>query len=97
MKFKVNFTLYPNVKTVPVFTGYRPTWCATSKPEHNSGMIQWSGDRINLGETREVILSPFAPEFWNKVAVNDILKCMEGSREVGEATILEILPDVPVV
>lgn len=96
MKFKIRFTLN-HMRRNGILSGYRPTWCADSKTDHNSGMIHWSGEGIGLGETREVILWPLAPDLWTKVAVNDILKCMEGSRVVGEATVLEILPDVPVV
>lgn len=96
MKFKIRFTLN-NSRRSGILSGYRPTWQSDSKPEHNGGMIHWPGDRIELGETREVFLWPLAPQMWESVAINDILKCMEGSRVVGEATVLEILPDVPMV
>lgn len=96
MKFRISFTLN-NARRSGILSGYRPTWQSDSKPEHNGAMIHWSGEGIGLGETREVTLWPFAPQLWEKVAVNDILRCMEGSRVVGEATVLEILPDVPMV
>lgn len=96
MKFKLRFTLN-HTRRNGILSGYRPTWCSDSKPDHNSGIIHWPGEGIDKGETREVFLWPLAPEFWEQVRVNDILKCMEGSRVVGEATVLEILEDVPMV
>lgn len=96
MKFKIRFTLN-NTRRNGILSGYRPTWCCDNKPDHNSGMIHWPGEGIGLGETRDVFLWPLSSEMWNNVAVNDILRCMEGSRVVGEATVLEILPDVPMV
>lgn len=97
MKFKIRFTLNHTRRT-GILSGYRPTWCCDSKPDHNSGAFYWSGGHwIELGATQEGLLWPLAPQFWEEVRVNDVLRCMEGSKVVGEAIVLEILEDVPVV
>ena len=97
MKFKIRFILN-HTRRSGILSGYRPTWQTDSKPDHNSGIFYWSGgNRIELGETQEGLLWPLSSELWSKVAVNDTLKCMEGSRIVGEATVLEIIQDVPMV
>lgn len=97
MKFKVLFILN-DAKKCRVLSGYRPTWIGDNKPEHSSGMVYWSGgDAVSPGEAQEAVLWPLAPQLWEDIRINDTLKCMEGSREVGEAIVLEIIPDVPVV
>lgn len=96
MRFKVRFTLN-RIRKNGILSGYRPTWTSDSKPEYNSSAVYWSGEGIGLGETREAIIIPLVPHMWEKVMPNDILRCMEGNRQVGEAIVLEILPDVPVV
>lgn len=93
MKFKLTFTLNKYQKTRGILSGYRPTWCANNKPEHNSGMIYWSGDEISLGETREVVLIPLVDQFWENIKIGDVLKCMEGSKVVGEGSVIEIIPE----
>jgi hypothetical protein len=73
-------------------TNYHPTWTSDSKPEHNSGIFVFIGLKIiNLGESHEGTLYPLVPELWNAVRTNDVLKCMEGSKQVGEAVVLEII------
>lgn len=97
MKFRIRLTLN-DIKKCPIYSGYRPTWMCDSKPDQNSGMVYWSGgNAVKPGETQEGFLQPLASEYWEKVGLNDTLKCMEGSRVVGTAVVLEILPDVPVV
>lgn len=97
MKFKIRFTLN-HTRMRGILSGYRPTWTCNSKPDHNSGAMYWSGKEwIEKGETYNTLLWPLQSKYWEEVRVNDVLKCMEGSKIVGEAIVLEILPDVPMV
>jgi len=73
-------------------TDYRPTWQSDSKPDHNSGVFAFTDLKIiDLGESHQGLLYPLAPELWTTVRINDVLRCMEGSRQVGEAVVLEII------
>lgn len=90
MRFKVLFKLYDGVRHTGVKNIYRPDWCLDNKLDFNCGQII-SSDLIELGKSYECELQPLCPEFWKNVRLNDILRCMEGSRQVGEATVLEIL------
>ena len=91
MKFKVCFKLNGEKKR-PVLTNYRPTWTCESKPDHNSGALVFDDiDAINPGEGHICFLHPLAPEFWNDVKLYHSLDCMEGSRVVGTAFVLERL------
>ncbi len=89
MKFKVCFKL-ERVKTRPVLTGYRPTWANDSKPDQNSGALTFDDkDEIKPGEIHVCYLHPLASEYWNNVKPFQWMKCMEGSKVVGVAIILE--------
>lgn len=84
--------LFNCTRSKPVFSRYRPDWYSDSKPEYNCAQLLFTDTGcIISGQKRECFLQPLKPELWNKVAVNDILKCMEGPNQVGEATILEII------
>lgn len=91
MIFKVLFILNIS-KKIGITSGYRPTWCCDSKPEHNSAQLNFTGIKlINPGETYQCLLQPLVSELWVNVSINNTLKCMEGSKQVGEAIILEII------
>ncbi len=92
MKYKVLFTAFL-VRKTPIRSSYRPDWTCDSKPDYNCAMLTFiDKEEIAPGEECECFLQPMCPEFWNNVAINDTLKCMEGSLQVGEAVILEIMP-----
>ena len=92
MKYKVTFTLTANRS--PVSSHYRPNWISDSKPEQNCAQLLFTDKpSISYGESRDCILEPFAKQLWNNVKIGDVLKCMEGLTEVGEAIILEILDE----
>ncbi len=98
MKFKVRFTHHANVRVSPIFSEYRPCWTAYLKPEQNCARLLFDDiQMIKPGETHDCILEPMVAGFWLAVGQDDVLKCMEGSREVGEAIVLEVIRDVPVV
>lgn len=91
MKYKVLFTAY-KVRNSPIYSAYRPNWICDHKSEQNcASLIFDEPEFIVPGENGECLLHPFAPDLWNNIQIGDVLQCMEGSRAVGEATILEIL------
>ena len=91
MKYKVLFTAFL-VRTTPIASGYRPDWGCDKKPDYNCAMLTFTDKELIVpGEQHECFLQPMCPEFWGNVAINDTLRCMEGSRQVGEAVILEIM------
>jgi len=94
MKLKVLFKAF-NVREA-FMSGYRPDWCSPRKLEYNCAQLIFTDKQhINPGEEHQCILQPFIPEFWaGKVAINDVLRCMEGPRQVGEAIVQEIIQDI---
>jgi hypothetical protein len=94
MKLKVLFKAF-NVREA-FMSGYRPDWCSPSKLEYNCAQLIFTDKQhINPGEEHQCILQPFIPEFWaGKVAINDVLRCMEGPRQVGEAIVQEIIQEI---
>jgi len=95
MKLKVLFKAF-NVRTMPFMSGYRPDWVSPRKLEYNCALLLFTDKQhINPGEEHQCILQPFVYEFWaGKVAINDVLRCMEGPRQVGEAIVQEIIQDI---
>lgn len=90
MKYKVSFTA--TNRPTPIRTNYRPDWIGDSKPEYNCAQLIFTGkNAIDQGESFDCILEPFAQQLWSNVKVGDVLKCMEGLTEVGNAIVLEIL------
>ena len=95
MKYKVLFTAFL-VKKTPIRSSYRPDWTCDNKPDYNCAMLSFSDkEEIAPGESCECFLQPLVPSLWVNVAINDALRCMEGSRQVGEAVILEIMSPQP--
>lgn len=89
-QYKVRFT--STGRTTPIRSKYRPDWTTESKPEYNCAVLFFDDKEcINLGETHICYLEPMRPDLWATVKISDVLKCMEGSKEVGEAIVLEIL------
>jgi hypothetical protein len=89
MKYKVIFTAN---RQTPIRSHYRPNWISDSKPEQNCAQLLFTDKTMIVdGESHECILEPFAVNLWGSVTVGDVLKCMEGFREVGTAIVLEIL------
>ena len=79
-------------RTTPIRSHYRPDWCSDSKPEYNCAQLLFDDIQdINPGESHYCTLQPMRPDLWDKVMINDTLRCMEGSRQVGEALILKII------
>jgi translation elongation factor EF-Tu-like GTPase len=90
MKLKVNFTALAGVRKTPIFTNYRPDWKSIRKPEYNCAVLTFTEmQKITPGDTAECMLTPMRPDLWT-VEIGDIIDCMEGSRKVGEAEVLEI-------
>ena len=92
MKYRVLFTLYHDIKKTPVRTGYRPDWTSNHKPEYNCGQLTFQGEEIKPGYQRECILTPVMLQLWETVITKDTLRCMEGSRQVGDAVVIEVIP-----
>lgn len=91
MKFRIIFT-GSNVRKTPIYSGYRPDWCCIDKkPDYNCGMLHFNGDPIMPDGEKECILTPLQAGLWENISVNDVLNCMEGSRCVGKAIVLEVL------
>lgn len=91
MKLKIKFTALAGVRKTPIFSNYRPDWKSDRKPEYNCAVLTFTEvQMIQPGETAECSLQPMRPDLWT-VEVNDVIDCMEGSRKVGEAVVLEIL------
>lgn len=91
MNLKVKFTALAGVRKTPIFTNYRPDWKSVRKPEYNCAVLTFTEVKmIQPGETAECNLQPMRPDLWT-VEVDDVIDCMEGSRKVGEAIVLEIL------
>lgn len=89
MKFKI---LFVSDKKVPIKSGYRPDWCSNNKPYYNCAQLIFNDkDSIMLGEKHECLLEPLCPVLWNNIMINDALKCMEGSKQVGKAIVLDII------
>lgn len=92
MKFRVRFHHYADVRKTPIFSNYHPGWIAPNKPDQNSAALFFDDVKMLMpGETHNCILEPLCPELWTQVENNDILKCMESSRQIGEALVLEII------
>jgi hypothetical protein len=90
MKYKVLFNHY-TVRKSPILSEYRPDWCCDSKPEYNcAGLLFSDITSINPGEQHQCELEPLIKKLWANIKVGDILKCMEGNRQVGDAVILDI-------
>jgi len=90
-QLKVKFTALAGVRKTPILTTYRPDWKSDRKPEYNGAMLTFTEvQKIEPGESAECTLTPIRPDLWI-VEVDDVLDCMEGSRKVGEAIVLEIL------
>lgn len=89
-QYKIRFT--STGRATPIFTKYRPDWTTENKPDYNCAVIIFDDkDSIRPGESHICHLEPMRPDLWPEVKVSDVLKCMEGSREVGEALVLEII------
>ncbi len=89
-QYRVRFT--STGRPSRILTKYRPDWTADSKPEYNCAVLLFDDkESIGPGESHICYLEPMRPDLWEAVRLNDILKCMEGHREVGEALVLEIL------
>lgn len=92
MKYRVLFTAYHDMRKLPIWSSYRPDWTSNNKPEYNCGQLTFEGGPIEPGFQRQCILTPLMPELWETVITNDTLRCMEGSKQVGDAVVIEIIP-----
>ena len=87
---RVKFTALAGVRKTPIFTNYRPDWKSERKPEYNGAMLTFTEPQmVHPGDSCEGILHPIRPDLWT-VEVGDMLDCMEGSRKVGEAIVIEV-------
>src|SRR4051812_23728003 len=79
-----------------VFTGYRASWGVgrrTTRGSLNDGPISIEGrETLNPGDEGIVRVHPALPEFWTGVAVGTPLAMQEGSRLVGVAEVIELVP-----
>jgi len=91
MILKVKFTALAGVRKTPILSNYRPDWKSTRKPEYNCAVLSFSEPQmVHPGDSCEGKLQPMRPDLWT-VEIGDVIDCMEGSRKVGEAIVLEIL------
>lgn len=91
MNYKVLFTAFTNRES-PIFSGYRPDWVSDNKPDYNCASLTFSNmEKIDPGAECECLLSPLRTDLWQHVKVYEILKCMEGLRQVGEATVIDLV------
>lgn len=91
MKFKVLFILN-SVRKNGIKNNYMPTWISNSKPNHNSGMIIFNDIEFLEKEISHICeLSPLCSEFWEDIRLNEVLNCMEGTKQVGSAIVLDII------
>ena len=92
MKYKVLFTL-THVKKLSIRSGYRPDWISSYKPQYNCAKLSFEGkESLAPGEQYQCVLEPLKPELWETVITNDVLLCMEGLRQIGEALVIEVIP-----
>jgi hypothetical protein len=78
-----------------IMPGYRPDWKSTSKPEYNCAQVFMAQTKLTSGEDGWVFLQPLSAELWNKVAIDDVLFCQEGPKEVGRAIVIAIYQELP--
>ena len=92
MIYRVSFTLNQVRKTGirNEFGEYRPDWVSDNKPDYNGARVLIEGGKCELGETVSATLQPLIPALWTAVKVGDVLKAMEGPKQVGEAVVLGI-------
>lgn len=91
MKFKVQFALAEKPK-YPLQTGFRPDWVSEKKPRPNCARVLLEADQT-LEPMQNYIchIEPLVPSYWKDVKVNDVLKCVQGSNQLGEATVIEVV------
>lgn len=93
MIFKVELRMHTTEeggRKVPINSGYRPTWVGNNKPMQNCGVVYLPLPTLGLGHIRNVFLQPLVFRAWDSVRIKDRLRCFEGPREVGIATVLAI-------
>lgn len=78
----------------PIYSGYRSCW--GSPPDvhedmHDGPLLIEGQDVLNPGEVATVRLHPLFPEYWPEVSEGLILGMFEGSRQVGEAVVVEVV------
>ena len=82
----------------PFVSGYRPQWDLGHRSE--DGRIAfcdaevWLDGQLKLdpGGTAVVRLHPLSPELWHDLGEGSALGLYEGSRKLGEAGVLEVVP-----
>jgi len=97
--FRIRLRLFATAsggRATAIRSDYRPDWDLGStwrgRPTLNGGRVMLE-DRPELSPGAEGIarVEPLAPEFWEGVRPGQIIPMHEGSRVVGEATVLETL------
>jgi hypothetical protein len=78
-----------------IYSGYRSTWWLGDRTAdgsahyHDAPLTVEDGDRLELGEVAVVRLYPTHPEYWADIRPGQSTEMREGSRVVGEVTIIE--------
>lgn len=78
----------------PIYSGYRSCWGFPSELHadmHDGPLLLEGQDRLNPGETTIVRLHPLVPNYWPKVSDGLTLGMFEGSRQVGDAVVIEVV------
>lgn len=82
-----------------IMSGYRSCWgfpADVHDEMHDGPLLIDDQDQIEPGNEAVVSLHPLFPELWPKVLPGMRLGMFEGSRQVGEATVIEIIdPSAP--
>jgi hypothetical protein len=82
----------------PISSGYRCNcWIGHHTDDgdrsYNDAVIYLdSADQLHPGEQGVVAIQPAFPDLWNEIGVGSRIEVCEGSRVVGEATVIELFP-----
>jgi hypothetical protein len=90
MKYMVHFIHH---KKTDIQSGYRADWVGNHKPKFNCAELEFYQRTAPPNIVCIGILYPLIPKLWSSVIRGDVLKCMEGSECIGEATVKMILED----
>ncbi|SKB10100.1 hypothetical protein [Aeromicrobium choanae] len=80
-----------------IHSGYRSCWgfpLALHADMHDGPLLIERREILDPGEVAIVCLHPLFPEFWPEVSEGLPLVMFEGSRKVGEAVVIEVVPPV---
>jgi hypothetical protein len=87
-------------RTGPIRTGYRTHWdagamCDGEPMQSDAAFVIEDADWLAPGETAEGRIYAFFPERWSHVKPGTTIHAYEGSKRVGTATVLELVPPIP--